>query len=101
MTCHYLLHFSKPYKHARHYLGSAKDLYVRLQQHNAGQGARLTQVVREAGIELYLARTWNGDRAYERKLKRQHGGPRLCPICNRRPGPKSKTDPVLAQPRKL
>jgi predicted GIY-YIG superfamily endonuclease len=82
MTCCYLLHFSKPYKHARHYLGSAKDLYIRLQQHKAGQGARLTQVVRAAGIELYLVRTWNGDRAYERQLKRQHNSPRLCPICN-------------------
>ena len=81
MSCVYLLHFSKPYKHAKHYLGSANDLSVRLQQHNAGQGARLTQVVREAGIDLILARTWAGGRQYERKLKRQHHGPRLCPIC--------------------
>jgi predicted GIY-YIG superfamily endonuclease len=82
MTCCYLLHFSRPYKHARHYLGSAKDLFQRLQEHDAGRGARLTQVVREAGIDLYLARTWNGDRKMERRLKRQHNGPRLCPICN-------------------
>ena len=80
--CCYLLHFSKPYKHAKHYLGSADDLPTRLQQHDTGQGARLTQVVREAGIELILARTWNGDRAFERRLKRQHNSPRLCPICN-------------------
>jgi predicted GIY-YIG superfamily endonuclease len=80
--CCYLLHFSKPYKHAKHYLGSADDLFARLQQHNAGQGARLTQVVREAGIDLILARTWNGDRSFERRLKRQHNSPRLCPICN-------------------
>ena len=82
MSCVYLLHFSKPYKHAKHYLGSANDLSVRLQQHNAGQGARLTQVVREAGIDLILARTWAGSRQFERKLKRQHNSPRLCPICN-------------------
>ena len=78
----YLLHFAKPYKHARHYLGYTYDLTTRLQLHKAGKAARLTQVVREAGIELVLARTWPGDRRLELKLKRQHHGPRLCPICN-------------------
>jgi predicted GIY-YIG superfamily endonuclease len=82
MTCCYLLHFSRPYKHAKHYLGVAKDLFTRVQQHKAGQGARLTQVAVENGIDLYLVRTWNGDRKLERRLKRQHNGPRLCPLCN-------------------
>jgi predicted GIY-YIG superfamily endonuclease len=89
----YLLHFSEPFKHARHYLGSADNLYVRLQQHNAGQGARLTQVVRDAGIDLVLARTWPGDRKLERCLKRQHNSPRLCPICNPLQQPESEDIP--------
>jgi predicted GIY-YIG superfamily endonuclease len=78
----YLIHFSEPYKHAKHYLGSAEDVYARLQQHRAGQAARLTQVVVEAGIGLELVRTWPGGRTLERRLKRQHNSPRLCPICN-------------------
>src|SRR6476661_2336108 len=45
----YLLHFSKPYKHARHYLGSADDVSARLELHRKGQGARLTQVAVDAG----------------------------------------------------
>ncbi len=90
--CCYLLHFSRPYRHAKHYLGFTTDLLTRLRLHDAGQGARLTQVAREAGIDLILARTWNGDRGYERRLKRQHNSPRLCPICN--PPQEPETDEI-------
>ena len=79
----YLLHFSKPYKHARHYIGWAKHLYERLDHHRNGTGARLTQVVTEAGIDLELARTWEGkDRTFERRLKNQKKAGEFCPICN-------------------
>jgi len=54
---------------------------ARLDQHRRGTGARLTQVVREAGIAFVVARTWRGGRCLERKLKAQHSGVRLCPIC--------------------
>lgn len=85
----YLLHFDQPYHHARHYLGSANDLEERLRQHQAGTGARLTQVIREHEIGFILARTlrpaqgklWNGGRDEERTLKRRHNSPKLCPIC--------------------
>jgi predicted GIY-YIG superfamily endonuclease len=77
----YLLHFVQPYKHARHYLGCAEDVSARLDQHRKGTGARLTQVVREAGIAFVVARTRRGGRRLERKLKAQHSGVRLCPIC--------------------
>lgn len=77
----YLLHFNEPYHHARHYLGSASDLDERLRQHEAGTGARLTQVIREHDIGFTLARTWDGGRDEERKLKRWHNSPKLCPIC--------------------
>lgn len=77
----YLLCFDRPYAHARHYLGIAEDLGARLEQHRRGAGARLLQVIAEAGIGWRLARTWDGDRTLERRLKRQKNSPRLCPTC--------------------
>jgi predicted GIY-YIG superfamily endonuclease len=78
----YLLHFDTNLAHARHYLGYAADIDRRLAEHAAGQGARITAVCRERHITWRLVRTWAGTRQVERRLKRQHHGPRLCPICN-------------------
>lgn len=80
----YLIHFSEPYKHAKHYLGSTDDLPGRLTAHRKGYGSRLMEVVTEAGIEWQVVRTWKGGRELERRLKRRHGSPRLCPICRGR-----------------
>ena len=77
----YLIHFARPYKHARHYLGYTEDLPKRLSLHKRGLGARLMEVVRNAGIDWVVARTWPGDRVLERRLKNRHESPRLCPIC--------------------
>jgi predicted GIY-YIG superfamily endonuclease len=77
----YLLHFERPYQHARHYLGYASDLEARLEQHRHGRGARLMSVIRQAGIPWVLARTWQGDRTLERNLKQRKNAPRLCPLC--------------------
>lgn len=77
----YLLHFREPYKHARHYLGSSRDLDARLAEHRAGRGARLVSVITDAGIDFIVTRTWPGGRHRERSLKRQHSGLRLCPLC--------------------
>jgi predicted GIY-YIG superfamily endonuclease len=77
----YLLHFDKPFKHARHYCGWTQNLDARLKSHQAGAGARLLQVITQAGISWTLARTWPGDRNRERQLKRQGGASRRCPIC--------------------
>lgn len=82
----YLIHFDRPYRHARHYLGFASDLQARLAQHRAGNGARLLQVVTRAGIGWALARTWPGGRDVERQLKRQKDAPRFCPICRQQGG---------------
>ena len=82
----YLLHFSTPYKHAAHYLGFSTDLVGRLAEHAAGQGARLTQVVKQAGIGWTLTRVWpNATRGDERRLKDAHNSPRLCPACGATP----------------
>jgi predicted GIY-YIG superfamily endonuclease len=81
----YLLHFSQPYRHAKHYRGSARNVPARLRRHAAGHGARLLQVVQEAGITWELARVWPGGRVRERQLKRQGGASRQCPMCGVRP----------------
>jgi predicted GIY-YIG superfamily endonuclease len=77
----YLLHFDRPYRHARHYIGSTTNLRARLAAHARGQGARLLQVVRDAGIGWQLARTWAGGRDRERQIKAQGGASRCCPLC--------------------
>jgi hypothetical protein len=85
----YLLHFTQPYKHARHYLGwaAAGHLDSRIEAHRSGQGARLMAVIEAAGIGFELARTWPGGRARERQIKRQGGASRCCPLCGIRPRP--------------
>lgn len=94
----YLIHFSEPYKHARHYVGYADDIQRRFREHKKGQGARLCEVVVEAGIKLHLVRTWPGaDREFERKLH-SRGKSIFCPLCNEAhwfknmPQPKAKDD---------
>ena len=77
----YLVHFTQPYRHARHYPGWTAGLGSRLAEHQAGRGARLLQVITQAGIGWTLARTWQGTRERERQLKRQGGASRRCPIC--------------------
>jgi predicted GIY-YIG superfamily endonuclease len=78
----YLFHFDQRYEHAGHYTGWAEDLDHRVAEHLAGRGARLIEVITQAGISFRLARTWPGvTRARERQLKRQGGASRHCPIC--------------------
>ena len=78
----YLLHFSTPYHHARHYLGTAPDVGDRLDEHLRGQGSPLVKAAVASGIEVSLVRVWkSGGRRAERKLKRCKNVPRLCPLC--------------------
>jgi hypothetical protein len=74
----YILHFHKPLKHAKRYIGfcaSDDGLDKRLTDHLYGQGARLLEVLFENSIEWTCVRVWFGaDRIFERKLKaRIHG----------------------------
>src|SRR6266498_3788594 len=78
----YLLHFDQRYEHAGHYTGWADDLDQRLAAHQRGAGARLVEVITQAGIGFRLARIWPGaSRARERSLKNSGGASRYCPIC--------------------
>lgn len=80
----YLLHFDRPFKHARHYIGWTQNLEERLAAHRAGarRAGRLVQVAAAAGIAFRLARTWDRERGYEVRLKKQGGASRCCPICH-------------------
>jgi predicted GIY-YIG superfamily endonuclease len=81
----YLLHFSEPYKHARHYTGWTADLTARLADHRAGRGARLITVITDAGLTFTLARHRPGTRNDERAIKRCGGAVRYCPLCTPAP----------------
>src|SRR5690242_11383984 len=83
----YLLHFTRAYKHARHYIGWTPDLACRLARHRQGQGARLIAVIIAAGIDFQLARTRLGTRADECAIKHAGGATRYCPLCVPRPWP--------------
>jgi putative endonuclease len=84
----YLLHFRdriNPAYPCQHYLGFAKDLKARLEEHHHGgpDASRLCQVARERGIPFTVVRVWSrGSRKLERRLKRRHNGRRLCPVCS-------------------
>ena len=88
----YLIHFERRYQHAGHYLGYTRDLAARMAQHRAGQGARLIEVIQQAGIDWQVVRTWDGGRDLEAAFKAWKNGPQLCPLCQaaRRSGQKGK-----------
>jgi len=82
----YLLHFSRPLSHAKHYLGfTTRTPEDRLREHLEGKGSPLVKAAVEAGIDVTISRTWRDKtRSDERSLKNQKNGPRLCPCCNPR-----------------
>lgn len=85
----YLLHFDRPYRHARHYLGYARDvaaMHARIDMHYAaserdGQNHRLMVAVRAAGISFTLARVWPDGTRQDERRKKQRGHARHCPLC--------------------
>lgn len=80
----YLIHFSEPLKHARHYIGycGKGKLKARIERHKSGNGAKLLRAVMLAGIEFEVVKTWpEGDRELERKLKMEHNSKRHYKIC--------------------
>lgn len=79
----YLIHFERPYKHARHYLGWAKNLDARLKHHRNGTGGRLMKVIKDEGIRWSVVKVWSGDRHEERRMKNRGGSARHCPVCKR------------------
>lgn len=79
----YLLHFMSRYQHAGHYIGSAVMMEERVREHASGScDVNLLNVIKAAGIKFVVARTWPGDRKFERKLKNRGSAVRLCPLCS-------------------
>lgn len=85
------MHFERPFKHAKHYIGFVdtaggrdpqRALETRLDYHRKGQGSKLLRAVSLAGISFEVVRTWpTGDRTMERRLK-GHSSTRYCPSCS-------------------
>ena len=78
----YMLHFTTPLSHAKHYVGFTDNVPQRLNRHRSGHGSPLVKAVQENGSSFVLARLWDGDRKLERRIKDQKNSPRFCPICN-------------------
>lgn len=79
----YLIHFDKPYHHARHYVGSTVDVPKRLARHRRSDGANLLRVLNKAGIGYRVVRVWLDGGEREQILKRVGHNARYCPICRR------------------
>jgi len=78
----YLLHFDRPYHHARHYVGFTQYLGRRVKRHLAGKGSPLIEAASKAGIEITLARVWhNVTGRFERRIHNMQQTKLLCPLC--------------------
>lgn len=87
----YLIHFTSPLAHARHYIGFTETgkpggLMARLERHRKGRGSSLMAAVHAAGISICVARVWpEGTRDFERWLKRQKNAAVFCVRCRQYP----------------
>lgn len=82
----YLIHFSVPYRHARHYTGWTTDLEYRVSEHRKGKGSRLLQVCLSNHIEWEISRVWwDVPREKERRVKRQRKS-QCCLLCRMQNG---------------
>ena len=77
----YVLHFEPAYRHARHYIGWARDVDARVAEHLAGAASPLVRAAVRAGATVTLAASYRGSRQLERRLKRWHKTGQFCPIC--------------------
>lgn len=90
MSLVYILHFDARLAHAEHYLGvsSIDQLQRRLRDHANGNGARLTEVLWEQGIEWRLGGLISAPghpRIVEAHLKQIGHTKRYCEICSKIP----------------
>lgn len=84
----YLIHFTKKFKHAKHYIGAVnggdEELGKRLFHHRKGTGSRLMRAVTNAGINWYVSKVWDGGFELEKQLKSLKNSKSLCPVCNKK-----------------
>lgn len=79
----YVFHFSKPYRHARHYIGWTRNLKYRWMHHRNGNGSPLLKAVMQDGGEPILVKKLTGDRNLERKIKNLKNPRNFCPVCKK------------------
>lgn len=85
----YLIHFTEPHFHARHYLGSSEEVLERIERHANGQGARITRALWLGGEEWTLAALFRprnpaaSIRDLERRAKKRKSAKDYCPLCTR------------------
>ncbi len=85
----YVIHFSRRYKHARHYTGIAEDVEKRYSRHLSGQGARLIAVALAAGVRMSKPHVlaeypdYSTAHMHERRYKNRGGASRFCTICRK------------------
>ena len=79
----YLINFSDPVGHNRHYRGwtGRADWADRFREHVTGRGAKLTRRAVRLGVEMTVVRTWPGTPAREKQIKQQGSAFRQCPVC--------------------
>jgi len=80
----YILHFDRPFSHAKHYVGSADNVSLRVLEHATGRGANLMRHVVGAGIGFIVSCTFPGTRGDERIMKKRWKdvAKRRCPVCS-------------------
>lgn len=65
-----------------HYIGRARDVVRRFEEHATGKGAALTRAWQERGIPFVVARVWEGvNSAHERRMKNTKPYWTMCPRC--------------------
>lgn len=83
----YILHFDDPLAHAQHYVGMTGNLRTRLEAHATGNGARLTEVLRDGEKPWTLGglfqTTATNARRVEKNLKDSKNTGRYCDVCNK------------------
>lgn len=83
----YVIHFDKPYKHAKHYTGIAKNVEARMKEHKGSYGSKLMAVLKKYNIGFkynIIAEypTYSEAKAEEKRLKTKVKQPKkYCPIC--------------------
>lgn len=94
----YILHFSRPLFHARHYIGYTgfDDLEIRMKRHLSGRGAKIMKAAVEAGITFEIAAILPGDRTEERRLHRLNNTAKICPLCRYLAKEKAELDAIAS-----
>ncbi len=79
----YLICGSRGPERRCHYIGFTTNLDERIEDHIRRTKADLLEVLTRAGVEWKIARTWNGDRNFEKWLiENKKGADWFCPVCS-------------------